>query len=283
MDEPQAGALAKLTTEGSKALRALPRRGRQLVKRVPQPVQVQLARLSSQGAHFFREIFAGVVVVGLIAIVLGYGRLARGPISLPGLVPPIENAINEQLSDLTVKVEDAVLQRSNDGPGVVLRLRNVRLVDPEGEVVAQAPQAAIGLSGAALLSGRIAPGSVDFIGSRLVMTCDEESGLSLAFSKPGEESDELMRGAIGSAESQPTGAKPAAPTKSSAPKAKDARNFNLTNAVNEIFERVRRSDTSYLTRFGLKDSIVVLYRDGNQTLWQVPDFALDLRHHDHAA
>ncbi len=280
MDEPQAGALAKLTTEGSKALRALPRRGRQLVKRVPQPVQVQLARLSSQGAHFFREIFAGIVVVGLIAIVLGYGRLARGPISLPGLVPPIENAINEQLSDLTVKVEDAVLQRSNDGPGVVLRLRNVRLVDPEGEVVAQAPQAAIGLSGAALLSGRIAPGSVDFIGSRLVMTYDEESGLSLAFSKPGEESDELMRGAIGSAESQPTGAKPAAPTKSSAPKAKDARNFNLTNAVNEIFERVRRSDTSYLTRFGLKDSIVVLYRDGNQTLWQVPDFALDLRHHD---
>ena len=280
MDEPQAGALAKLTTEGSKALRALPRRGRQLVKRVPQPVQVQLARLSSQGAHFFREIFAGVVVVGLIAIVLGYGRLARGPISLPGLVPPIENAINEQLSDLTVKVEDAVLQRSKDGPGVVLRLRNVRLVDPEGEVVAQAPQAAIGLSGAALLSGRIAPGSVDFIGSRLVMTYDEKSGLSLAFSKPGEESDELMRGAIGSAESQPTGAKPAAPTKSSAPKAKDARNFNLTNAVNEIFERVRRSDTSYLTRFGLKDSIVVLYRDGNQTLWQVPDFALDLRHHD---
>lgn len=280
MDEPQAGALAKLTSEGGKALRALPRRGRQLVKRVPQPVQVQLARLSSQGAHFFREIFAGIVVVGLIAIVLGYGRLARGPISLPGLVPPIENAINEQLSGLTVKVEDAVLQRSADGPGVVLRLRNVRLVDPEGEVVAQAPQAAVGLSGAALLSGRIAPGSVDFIGSRLVMTYDEESGLSLAFSKPGEESDELMRGAIGAGDSQPTGTKHAAPTKSPAPKAKDARNFNLTNAVNEIFERVRRSDTSYLTRFGLKDSIVVLYRDGNQTLWQVPDFALDLRHRD---
>ncbi len=94
MNEPIAGALAKLTTgggkaltEGGKALLALPERGRALVKRVPPPVQIELAKLSSRGAHVCREIFAGILVVGLIAIVGGYGRLARGPISLPSLVP----------------------------------------------------------------------------------------------------------------------------------------------------------------------------------------------------
>ena len=146
----------------------LPERGRALVKLVPEPVQLELRKISTGSAHVCREIFAGILVVGLIAIVGGYGRLARGPISLPSLVPMIENAINGELSDLHVKIDDAILQRSPEGPGVLFRLRNIRLIDTDGSIVAQAPLAAIGMSGAALLSGRIAPGSVDFIGPRLV-------------------------------------------------------------------------------------------------------------------
>src|SRR6476659_10188983 len=159
--EPVTGALF---SGGSRALMALPEKGRALVKLVPAPVQVELRKLSSGGAHVCREIFAGILVVGLIAIVGGYGRLARGPISLPSLVPMIEDAINGELSDLHVKIDDAILQRSPEGPGVLFRLRNIRLIDTDGSIVAQAPLAAIGMSGAALLSGRIAPGSVDFIG-----------------------------------------------------------------------------------------------------------------------
>ncbi|MGD8529090.1 MAG: DUF3971 domain-containing protein, partial [Methyloceanibacter sp.] len=273
MDEPIQGALAKITEQGGRALRALPEQGRQLVNSVPPPVQIQLARLSSRSAHLCREIFAGIFVLGLIAVVLGYGHLSRGPISLPGLVPPIERAINDQFSDLTVKIEDAVLQRGDHGPGVVLRLRNIRLMDPDNEVVAQAPLAAVGLSGSALLSGKFAAGSVDFIGSRLLMNYNEQNGLSLAFSKP----DENAGGFAPSDVISPPQAADAEPV---APPVKSTKRFNLTNAVNEAFRRVRRSDTSYLTRFGLKDSIVVLYKDGMQTLWQVPDFALNLEHHD---
>lgn len=280
MDEPLAGALAKLTTEGGKVIRALPGRGRQLVKSVPPPVQVQLARLSSHSAHVCREVFAGILVVGLIAIVLGYGRLARGPISLPNLVPPIEAAINDQLTDLHVKIDDAVLQRSDDGPGVLFRLRNIRLIDKDGEVVAQAPLAAIGMSGAALLTGRFAPGSVDFIGPRLLMSYNDDQGLSLAFSKPGEEGDALMRGTLGDDGASSGFAKQAAPQVAE-PRVTGTRKFNLTNTVNEVFQRARRGDSSYLTRFGFKNAIVVLNRDGDQTLWQVPDFAIDLDHRDH--
>ena len=83
-------------------------------------------------------------------IVFGYGRLGRGPISLPSLVPVIETAINGELSDLHVKIDDAVLQRSAEGPGVLFRLRNIRLIDNNGQIVAQSPLAAIGMSGSAL-------------------------------------------------------------------------------------------------------------------------------------
>ena len=111
MNEPLSGALAKLTIEGGKALLALPERGRALVKRVPPPVQIELKKLSTRSAHVCREIFAGILVVGLVIIVAGYGRLGRGPISLPSLVPPIEAAINGELSDLHVKIDDAKFGR----------------------------------------------------------------------------------------------------------------------------------------------------------------------------
>ena len=284
MDEPIVGALAKLTTEGGKVIRALPGRGRELVKRVPPPVQIQLAKLSSRGAHVCREIFAGILVVGLMAIVGGYGRLASGPISLPSLVPPIEAAINGQLSGLQVKIDDAVLRRSADGPGVLFRLRNIRLIDEDGEIVAQAPLAAIGMSGAGLLSGRFVPGSVDFIGPRLLMSYNGDQGLSLAFSKPsGDDDDALMRGAL-PADGMSSEAAKQMPLQGAAARqaepAAAARKFNLTNTVTEVFDRARRGDTSYLTRFGFKNAIVVLNQDGAQTLWQVPDFSIDLKHHD---
>ena len=134
---------------------------------------------------------------GLIVIVFGYGRLGRGPISLPSLVPVIETAINGELSDLHVKIDDAILQRSAEGPGVLFRLRNIRLIDKDGSIVAQAPLAAIGMSGAALLSGRIAPGSVDFIGPRLLLFYDPDHGLSLSFHRPAAaEAETLMRGSL---------------------------------------------------------------------------------------
>jgi len=196
-NEPISGALVKLTAESSKVILALPERGRALVKRVPQPVQIELKKLSARGAHVCREIFAGILVVGLVAIVLGYGRLGRGPISLTSLVPTIEAAINGELSDLHVKIDDAILQRSPDGPGVVFRLRNIRLLDKDDAILAQAPLAAIGMSGAALLSGRLAPGSVDFIGPRLLLFYDSNQGLSLSFSRPAAgEAEAAIRGSL---------------------------------------------------------------------------------------
>jgi hypothetical protein len=282
-NEPVQGALDKIS-EGGKALTTLPAKGRALVELMPQPVQLELKKLSTRGAHVCREVFAGIVVVGLIAIVFGYGRLAQGPISMPSLVPSIETAINDQLSDLHVKIDGAILQRSPDGPGVLFRLLNIRLIDRDGSIVAQAPLAAIGMSGAALLRGQIAPGSVDFIGPKLLFYSSDD-GLSLSFYRPtGPDAEALMRGSFvedsGPGESvvakrpQPE-QQPQSPTGTPS-----GRQLDVTRTVTEVFERARSGRTSYLTRFGVKDAEVVLSQDGAQTLWQVPDFSIDLEHKD---
>lgn len=279
MNEPVTGAIGKIS-EGGRALMTLPAKGRALVELMPPPVQVELKKLSTRGAHACREIFAGIIVVGLIVIVGGYGRLGRGPISLPSLVPGIEEAINGQLSDLRVKIDDAVLQRSTDGPGVVFRLRNIRLIDRDGSVVAQAPLAAIGMSGAALLAGRIAPGSVDFIGPRLLFYASDD-GLSLSFYRPTNGDPEaMMRGSI--PEGIPSGGESVVAKRATLPppQAAAGRKLDVTRTVTDVFERARRGDSSYLTRFGVKDAEVVLSQGGVQTLWAVPDFSIDLDHKD---
>ncbi|HEX5931598.1 MAG TPA: AsmA-like C-terminal domain-containing protein [Methyloceanibacter sp.] len=278
-------ALVKLSTEGSKAILALPERGRALAKRVPEPVQIELKKLSSRGAHVTREIFAGILVVGLVAIVLGYGRLARGPISLSGLVPTIEDSINGELADLTVKIDDAILQRASDGPGVLFRLRNIRLVDKNGAILAQAPLAAIGMSGSALLSGRLAPGSVDFIGPRLLLTYEPGQGLSLSFSRLAPSGAEPTIPGVPAPEEATAPADEARPPESVIAKRQvqrqgSGRVLDVTRTVAEVFEKARSGDTSYLTRFGVKDALVVLNHGGSQTSWQVPDFAIDLEHHN---
>ena len=284
--EPVAGALVKIS-EGGRALMTLPAKGRELVKLVPEPVQLELRKLSTGGAHVCREIFAGILVVGMIAIVGGYGRLAQGPISMPSLVPTIEDAINGELSDLHVKIDDAILQRSPEGPGVLFRLRNIRLIDTDGSIVAQAPLAAIGMSGAALLSGRIAPGSVDFIGPRLLFYATD-NGLSLSFYRPSSsEVEKFVKGTV--PDIAPTGpaGQPGVPAESVIAKARSrqsrrsaGRQLDVTRTVADVFERARRGNTSYLTRFGVKDAQVVLSREGVETLWQVPDFSIDLQHKD---
>jgi AsmA-like protein/uncharacterized protein DUF3971 len=282
VNEPISGALVKLTSEGRKVILALPGQGRALVQRVPQPVQIELKKLSSRSAHVCREIFAGILVVGLVAIVLGYGRLGRGPVSLQSLVPTIEGAINGELSDVRVKIDDAILQRAPDGPGVLFRLRNIRLVDKDGSILAQAPFAAIGMSGSALLAGRLAPGSVDFIGPRLLLFYDSAQGLALSFSRPpATENETSIRGSLPAGEVTGNPSPPSTETaiaKRRIDSAPGGQALDVARTVAEVFERARSGSTSYLTRFGVKDALVVLNQNGTETSWQVPDFAIDLEH-----
>ncbi|MGI9381742.1 MAG: AsmA-like C-terminal region-containing protein [Methyloligellaceae bacterium] len=270
--------LIKLPGKG-RALVQLPEHGRRLLSRIPEPVQLGLRKASQRSLRLSLEIFAGLLVLGGVGLFLAYDRLNKGPVSLAFLVPTLETAINRELADVEVKIDDAVVQKSAEGSGVQFRLKNIRLIDAQGAVVAQAPLAAIGLSGRALLLGRIAPGSVDFIGPRLLLFFSPQTGLSLTFSRGSDGSDKgaptgtaARRGpSVGIPMPEP-GMPLIVPSKS--------KQINLTRTITAAFERARRRETasSYLSRFGVRDAVVVFDQNGKQSYWQVPDFAIDLDH-----
>lgn len=288
-------ALVRASRRGRALVKLPADKGRQLMRRLPEPVQVQLYSLSRRSLRLTLEVMAGLLVVSAVLLMLAYGRVSKGPISLGFLVPTLETAINRELADIEVKIDDVVVQRAEDNPRIVLRLRNIRLIDNEGAVVAQSPLAAFGLSGSALLSGRIAPGSVDFIGPRLLLFYSPDSGLALSFTRSesvAAAQPPPLRGPLASpgaplATPLVTSSLPpdAAPAERAPAEPVPARRINLTQAVSDAFQKVRAGGTasSYLTRFGVRDAVVVLDRDGQQNQVQVPDFAIDLRHADRSS
>ncbi len=270
-----------------RALAELPEKGRQLVRRLPKPVQLGLQTASRRSLRFTFEIFAGLLVVGALAVTLAYGRLNQGPVSLPFLVPILEEAINRELADAEVKIDDAVVRKGDDGPDVQFRLRNIRLIDSRGSVVAQAPYAAIGLSARGLLEGRIAPGSVDFIGPRLLLFYSPSGGLSLSFSNdqtapvaPADQMQPRARSDGAAGEVVASGDAPESPGGQVPLANPGLGQINLTQSIADAFEKARKGTTasSYLTSFGVRDAVVVFNQSGKQSFWQVPDFAIDLEH-----
>lgn len=269
-----------------KSLMKLPARGRQLARKIPGQVPLGLGRVRSRPLIITLEVFAGVLIMSGVLLVLAYARLAQGPISLSFLVPTIEDSINRELADVTVRIDDFIAQRAPDETGMSFRLRNVRLLDKGGSVIAQAPAAAIGLSGRALLSGRIAAGSVDFIGPRLLLFFAPETGLSLTFSRDGAAPE--APGEVRQTPVDPQARKAAKGEGTKKPRALEpgialiapSTQINITRTLTTAFEQARRHEnaSSYLTRFGVKDAIVVFDQGERQSFWQVPDFAIDLEH-----
>src|SRR5690606_34447764 len=124
----------------------------------------------------------------LLLVVAGsifYVRILYGPISLKMLADPIARSIAAEMPGLDVSIDDALVRLNAEGE-LEFRLRNVRLLDPEGSPVAVAPLAALELSTRALWSARLSPEEVVLIEPRLLLTYSPERGLSFSFTRPPE-------------------------------------------------------------------------------------------------
>ncbi|GAB4237609.1 MAG: hypothetical protein Kow0032_23570 [Methyloligellaceae bacterium] len=277
--------LSKILEKG-RSLVPVSKASRRVALRLARPVALH-ARKAHRPAILLLEMVGGVLILGGVLFALLYGRLSQGPVSLSFLVPTLEESINRELSGYRVRIDDFVMEKGSTGGGLSLRLRNVRLIDQQGAVVAQAPAAAVGLSGRALLAGRLAPGSVDFIGPRLLLFHTRESGLSLTFSREAGPSLEEARSQLQGEGKTPPAATGGAPAQPSARRLEPgialiapARQINLTRTITDAFGRARRHEdaSSFLTRFGIRDAFVVFDQGGRQSYWQVPDFSIDLEH-----
>jgi hypothetical protein len=134
------------------------------------------------------ETVAGMAIVAAVAFGIFFWYLSSGDISLSFLNEPIQRAVNARLPGYTISIRDTVLEKT--GNGISVRLKSLRLVDAEGQVVAEAPKAAVGIRVLPLFLGRITPHSFDLIGPRLAVLFDREGRVIVNMGVPAETSGE---------------------------------------------------------------------------------------------
>jgi AsmA-like C-terminal region/Protein of unknown function len=216
------------------------------------------------------------ILIGVVALGLLYVRVLYGPIALDFLAKPIESAIAEELAGPKVQVESVALGL-NDRGLFQFELKNVRISDPDGEVLVAAPSVAVSLSGRAMLKGRIAVESLDLISARLVLFYADDGSLSLKFSPVPHKRE----GDMPPPPFVPVPAEGATPPASAADgDGMLLGRIDLVKVLAEASARARRGETAgaHLREVGLRSATVIVDNGRRKTVWQVPQFDLDLDH-----
>ena len=95
----------------------------------------------------------GLVLLALVAL---WWRLSSGPIELDIATPWLTAAIKENFGPgHEVEIGGTQIERDANKRRTSLRIRDIVVRDADGTIVASAPKAEVGISGAGLLAGRI--------------------------------------------------------------------------------------------------------------------------------
>ncbi len=208
-----------------------------------------------------RILLPSIILLSIAAGVI-WVRLLNGPISLKLIAEPIARAIAADLPGFAVSVEDAAVLLV-DGRGLEFRLRNVKLADQRGVMIAQAPDAAIALSTAALWSGKIAPSRIILIEPSLVLQYSRERGLSLTFAEA-----VIPDG--------PAGGTPEPP-----PVAATQMQTEMGSVLGSLFAQANQAAgaASFIKGIGLRNAILAVDSSGQRATFRVreADFGMDRR------
>jgi len=125
------------------------------------------------------RIAVPIVLVLVLACGALWWRLNSGPVSLDIVTPWLREAIAGTLgAGRSVDVGGTQFERDASG-AVALRLRDVVVRDPDGTVVASAPKAEIGISGAALLTGRLRAERISLVGAELAVRVESNGEITI--------------------------------------------------------------------------------------------------------
>lgn len=109
----------------------------------------------------------GIVVAALCIVAAGAWRLSQGPVSLTFLTDEIRSIISTGLGGKKVEITDVVFERNPETGRANLHIRDLRLYDTNGALIAKAPRAAIGIDVSAILTGKIVPRRLELIGPNI--------------------------------------------------------------------------------------------------------------------
>jgi hypothetical protein len=243
-------------------------------------------RFAIYGAHALRLVKGALyVIIPLVMLVAMAGgvlfvRLRHGPIAFDVLVPPLERGINAELTTNSVRIKGAELRMGQDG-GFEFRLRNVSVLDADGDTVANAPLAAVSISTPALWHARIVPARIELIDPVINLQFTEEGGLTLSSVNDDAGDD---RAASGKVPGRAPGADPQpAPQQGAVTqivKSSTPHQISLVQMLSESSRRARShlDATSYLTEFGVRNATVVLDYGGQVSSWQITEADVDFNH-----
>ncbi len=136
------------------------------------PSRPWLRRLMATGG-----VLAGLAILGSGLL---WWRLASGPLALDLATPWLISAVEERFGGSHhVEVGGTQLERDDDGR-TALRLRDVVVRGANGAVVASAPKAEVGISGANLFRGQLQAVRLSLIGATMALRVDADGQVSIS-------------------------------------------------------------------------------------------------------
>ena len=110
-------------------------------------------------------------------------RLSQGPMRLSFLAPTIQESMNRNLPGMRVTISDFIVERDRANGQPRFRLRDLALRDLDGNLIARAPRASIGVDGRELLTGTIAANKLELIGANLLVRRKADGTFRLGLEK----------------------------------------------------------------------------------------------------
>src|SRR5437762_1775114 len=119
----------------------------------------------------------GLVFLAMVAL---WWRLSSGPIELDIATPWLTAAIKENFGPgHEVEIGGTQIERDANKRRTSLRIRDIVVRDADGTIVASAPKAEVGISGASLLLGRIRAERLSLVGAEMAVRIESDSEVTV--------------------------------------------------------------------------------------------------------
>ncbi|MEM8687956.1 MAG: DUF3971 domain-containing protein [Pseudomonadota bacterium] len=213
------------------------------------------------------------LVVACVVAVAAFWRLSQGPVSLSFLRDNVRSTISDGLGGLPVEVADVILERDSVSGRTSVRLRDLRLFDSTGRLIAKAPRAAIEVKGSELMTGNVVPVGLELIGPNIKIRRLITGGVKLGFG-------DVAQGLPAAVDSETTKgdslrAEPQAPSVAD----EVAADVVATEGLIEYLRSEFVADTSVsaaatIRSISVSRAVVSLYDEENDAIWNAPDVNL---------
>src|SRR5262245_45940389 len=203
-------------------------------------------------------MLAGICVVIAAAF---YWRLSQGPVELGFLTTTVQSRISRLLPGVRAEISGVVLERDAESGEPRIRLRDIKLRDENGNMIAAAPRAAVGVDGTSLLAGGVNLRRLELIGPRILVRRKLDGSFQLGFGDPDS--------APGKGDHQ-TAAPPQAVE-------------NAPNALDVLMTQMnaRRGSVAGLEAVHIRQASLSVYDEANRAVWYAPQANLMLKRADY--